>query len=48
VRCIVQVYMPKQVAGDLGKEVLKTGSALLVKGILSETPEGGLNHNPAT
>lgn len=37
---MLQIYIAKEVAGEHGKELLKTGSSLLVRGVLSETPEG--------
>lgn len=36
----VQVYVAKEVGEAHGKELLKTGASLLVRGTLSETPEG--------
>lgn len=32
--------MAKELSQEYGKEVLKTGASLLVRGTLSETPEG--------
>lgn len=39
---MVQVYVAKEVGQPHGKELLKTGASLLVRGTLSETPEGAL------
>eukprot|EP00892_Ulva_mutabilis_P000692 jgi/Ulvmu1/10623/UM066_0002.1 len=38
----MQVFVSKEVAQPHGKELLKTGASLLVRGVLSETPEGAL------